>query len=46
MNRIVIADSLDDFLIKALDHMVKTENGFWYWLGPTTIGLVTSRLAD
>ena len=34
VNEIVIADSLDDFLIKAFDHMIKTENGFWYWLGP------------
>ena len=34
VDRFVIADSLDDFLIKALDHMVKTENGFWYWHGP------------
>ena len=34
VNDIVIADSLDDFLIKAFDHMIKTENGFWYWLGP------------
>ena len=45
----LVANSVDELLSRAINHMLTTESGFWYWVPPPrwfpTFGSVTAKAA-